>query len=166
MKVLLTLFILTVCPLHAAVDMFIKIKGIDGESEDAAHKKWIDVLSFKHGNSVWKSGRQARGFPKQSGTQQRGMLTISRSVQKASPKLYLACCNGTNLPDIQVELSDKAKGSNLHYILKRPFVNNLEVARGRDGSVRETVTFSYPKIEWTYDDQKKPGRKSLFRRRS
>ena len=32
-----------------AVDYFLKIDGIDGESQDDKHKDWIEVLSFSWG---------------------------------------------------------------------------------------------------------------------
>ena len=32
-----------------AVDMFIKINGVDGESKDEKHKKEIDVLAWSWG---------------------------------------------------------------------------------------------------------------------
>ena len=32
-----------------AVDMFLKIDGVDGESTDSAHDKWIEILSYSHG---------------------------------------------------------------------------------------------------------------------
>ncbi len=33
-----------------AVDYFLKIDGIAGESTDDKHKEWIDVLSFSWGD--------------------------------------------------------------------------------------------------------------------
>ncbi|WP_044143789.1 type VI secretion system tube protein Hcp, partial [Succinimonas amylolytica] len=33
-----------------ASDFFIKLDGIDGESNDKAHGKWIEVVNFKHGS--------------------------------------------------------------------------------------------------------------------
>ena len=33
-----------------ASDYFIKIDGIDGQSDDKAHGKWIEVVSFTHGS--------------------------------------------------------------------------------------------------------------------
>ncbi|MCU7860874.1 MAG: type VI secretion system tube protein Hcp, partial [Candidatus Thiodiazotropha sp. (ex Lucinoma kastoroae)] len=39
-----------------AVDMFMKIEGVDGESTDDAHNKWIELLSFSHGVSQPVSG--------------------------------------------------------------------------------------------------------------
>ena len=35
-----------ISPAHAAVDMFLKIEGVKGESQDQAHKDEIDVLAW------------------------------------------------------------------------------------------------------------------------
>ncbi|EPC4310549.1 type VI secretion system tube protein Hcp, partial [Cronobacter sakazakii] len=32
-----------------AIDMFLKVEGVTGESKDANHSSWIDVLSFNWG---------------------------------------------------------------------------------------------------------------------
>ncbi|MGE6888400.1 type VI secretion system tube protein Hcp, partial [Serratia bockelmannii] len=32
-----------------AMDMFLKVEGINGESKNANHKQWIDVFSFNWG---------------------------------------------------------------------------------------------------------------------
>ena len=32
-----------------AIDMFLKVEGVTGESKDANHASWIDVLSFNWG---------------------------------------------------------------------------------------------------------------------
>lgn len=44
-----------------AVDMFMKIDGVDGESTDDAHKKWIELLSYSHGVSQPTSGASGTG---------------------------------------------------------------------------------------------------------
>ena len=33
-----------------AIDMFLKVEGVTGESKDANHSSWIDVLSFNYSN--------------------------------------------------------------------------------------------------------------------
>ncbi|WP_281072441.1 type VI secretion system tube protein Hcp, partial [Succinivibrio dextrinosolvens] len=32
-----------------ASDFYVKIDGIDGDSNDKSHSKWIEVVSFSHG---------------------------------------------------------------------------------------------------------------------
>ena len=39
----------------AAVDMFLKIEGIDGESNDKSHSKEIDILSLLWSNAMQSS---------------------------------------------------------------------------------------------------------------
>jgi len=34
---------------YMAIDMFLKVEGVTGESKDANHASWIDVLSFNWG---------------------------------------------------------------------------------------------------------------------
>ena len=34
-----------------AVDIYLKLDGIPGESHDSKHKEWIQILSFSHGLS-------------------------------------------------------------------------------------------------------------------
>ena len=36
-------------PTLAAADMFLKIEGIEGESTDSAHQRWIEVESLNWG---------------------------------------------------------------------------------------------------------------------
>lgn len=54
------LIIVGMMPATAAVDMFIKIEGIDGEAKDADHKGEIDILSWSWGESRNKPGMSNR----------------------------------------------------------------------------------------------------------
>ena len=40
-----------------AVDMFLKLEGVTGESQDKDHKEWIDIFSFSLG--LQQRGRRA-----------------------------------------------------------------------------------------------------------
>ena len=80
----------------AAVDYFLKIDGIQGESEDAKHPKEIQVLSFSFGAS--QAGTFAFGGGGGSGKVQMQDFHFMMNVNKASPKLLLACANGQHIP--------------------------------------------------------------------
>jgi type VI secretion system secreted protein Hcp len=50
-------FVLMAAPTSAAqVDYFLKIDGIDGESQDPQHDKWIDILSWSWGATQNRDG--------------------------------------------------------------------------------------------------------------
>ena len=80
----------------ALVDYFLKIEGIPGESQDAKHKDEIQVLSFSFGES--QSGTMAFGGGGGAGKVQMQDFHFMMNVNKASPKLFLACACGEHIP--------------------------------------------------------------------
>ncbi|HYZ71955.1 MAG TPA: type VI secretion system tube protein Hcp, partial [Chthoniobacterales bacterium] len=68
-----------------AVDMFLKINGVDGESKDKAHSKQIDVLAWSWGLSNTGSAHVGGGAG--SGKVNVQDISITKWVDSASPKL-------------------------------------------------------------------------------
>jgi type VI secretion system secreted protein Hcp len=74
-----------------AADMFMKIDTVDGEAQDTKHKNEIDDLSWAWGMS--NAGSTHSGSGGGSGKVNVGDLSFTKWVDKASPKLFLACCS-------------------------------------------------------------------------
>ncbi len=74
-----------------AVDMFLKINDVTGESKDKVHTKEIDVLSWSWGMS--NSGSAHVGGGAGSGKVNVQDIQVTKYVDSSSPKLMLACCN-------------------------------------------------------------------------
>src|SRR5437660_875330 len=79
----------------AAVDYFLKIEGIEGESADAKHKAEIQVLSFSFGAN--QAGTHAFGGGGGAGKVQMQDFHFMMNVNKATPKLMLACASGEHI---------------------------------------------------------------------
>jgi type VI secretion system secreted protein Hcp len=79
----------------AAVDYFLKIDGIEGESLQKGHEKEIEIMSFSWGeqNAGSFSGNLGGGSGKVS--MQDFHFTVP--VNKSSPKLFLACATGEHI---------------------------------------------------------------------
>src|SRR6202035_2380841 len=75
-----------------AVDMFIKIDTVDGESKDSKHKKDIDLLAWSWGMSNSGSAHVSGGAG--AGKVNVQDLSFTKWIDKSSPSLMLACCNG------------------------------------------------------------------------
>src|SRR5262252_6314875 len=80
----------------AAVDYFLKIEGIDGESFDSKHKGEIDIHS-------WSWGATQQGAHAAQGGGGAGKVSMqdfhfTMNVNKATPKLMLACASGEHIP--------------------------------------------------------------------
>jgi len=96
-----------------AVDMFLKLNGVTGESKDKVHTKEIDVLSWSWG--LMNSGSAHVGGGAGSGKVSVQDVTLSKFVDSSSPKLMLACCNGTHYPSAVLTVR-KAGGKPVEYI--------------------------------------------------
>ncbi len=88
-----------------AVDMFLKIETIDGESSDSKHKNEIEVLSFSWGVS---RGQQL-GQPRVADFQ------IVKTLDTASPLLYEAVCRADRIREATFT-ARKAGGAQQEYL--------------------------------------------------
>src|ERR671911_322415 len=96
-----------------AVDMFAKIGALEAESTDDKFKGWIDVLAWSWGMS--NSGSAHHGGGSGSGKVNVQDLSFTKYIDKATPALQLACCNGKHF-DKATLIVRKAGESPLEYI--------------------------------------------------
>ena len=96
-----------------AVDMFMKIKTIEGESTDKTHKKEIDVLAWSWGLS--QSGTTHVGGGGGSGKVSVQDLSFTKYVDSSSNALILGCCSGEHYDEALLTVR-KAGKDPLEYI--------------------------------------------------
>ena len=141
-----------------AVDMFMKIGDIQGESKDKKHSKEIDVLSWSWGMS--NSGSAHTGGGGGSGKVNVQDLTFTKYVDSASPKLMLACCNGKHYDDALLTVR-KAGEKPVEYIkIKLTEVLVTSVTTGGSGGedrLTENVTLNFAKVHLDYTPQDDKG---------
>ena len=97
-----------------AVDMFIKIDGIKGESKDSKHKGEIDVLAWSWGLS--NSGTFHMGGGGGSGKANLQDLSFTKYVDAGSADLALSCATGKHIAKANLVVR-KAGDKPLEYIL-------------------------------------------------
>jgi type VI secretion system secreted protein Hcp len=142
-----------------AFDAFIKIDGIEGESTDDKHAGWIEMATFGTGlsQSVSSTASSAGGASAERADFQD--FTFTKQLDKASPKLALACADGTHINTIMVELcrsgTDKLKF--MEYKLTNCIISNVSTLGGGGDFPSENVAINFGKIEWAYVVQKRQG---------
>jgi type VI secretion system secreted protein Hcp len=140
-----------------AFDVFLKIATIPGESTDDKHADWIEVLSFEHGVDQPTAGSRSSGGAATGQRVNHRDFRIVHALDKASPKLALACCKGEHIKEVLVQLC-RATGDKTQYMeYKMADVIVTQVvpigdAAGEELLPLETVTFNYGKITWTYTE--------------
>lgn len=143
-----------------AFDAFIKIDGVPGESTDDKHKDWIEVLSYSWGISQPKSASASTAGGASAERADFQDFSIVKALDKASPKLALACAQGKHIKEVKLELcragGDKVKY--MEYKLSNCIISSVRrggAAQGGETLPLEEVAFDYGKIEWTYTQQKR-----------
>ena len=81
-----------------ASDLFAKIDGIDGESNDKNHSKWIEVLEFSHGSVQPIAAGRSTDV---SGRGHFDPFIFIHQVDKATPKLQQFCMSGQKVAKVQ-----------------------------------------------------------------
>jgi type VI secretion system secreted protein Hcp len=141
-----------------AVDMFMKIKGVDGESKDSKHTKDIDVLAWSWGIS--NSGSAHVGGGAGAGKCNVQDLSFTKWVDSASPSLVLACCSGTHYDEATLVVR-KAGGKPVEYItlkLEEVLVSSISTGgSGGEDRLTENVTLNFGKFSMDYVPQDDKG---------
>lgn len=139
----------------ALVDYFLKIDGIPGESQDSKHKDEIQVLSFSFGES--QAGTMAFGGGGGAGKVQMQDFHFMMNVNKASPKLFLACANGQHIK--QAHLTARKAGKDQQDYMKVSFSDLLVSSFQTNGDANanslpvDSISLNFAAIEIEYKVQ-------------
>lgn len=147
-----------------ASDMFIQIKGIDGDSSDSKHAKWIEVLEFQHGVAQMTGGSASAQGTHAGGRADHQDFSFGKKLDSASPTLYAYCCDGKPIEEITFECCRAMGEKTVFYkiVFKESIIASVtnRGSRGED-LPSETVTIRYGEILWEYTptDAKGGGKK-------
>jgi type VI secretion system secreted protein Hcp len=140
-----------------AFDTFLKVEGVDGESTDEKHPKWIEIISFSHGFNQPPSATVSSSGGASSGRVNMQDFSVVKRFDSASTKLYEACCTGKHFPTVKVEFCRADGTSKMKYMEIK--MSQVMVSSVRPGGTSgddvplEEVAFNFGKIEWTYIPQ-------------
>ncbi len=141
-----------------AVDMFIKLEGIDGEAKDKTHAGEIDVLAWSWGMS--QSGSMHMGGGGGAGKVSVQDLSFTHYVDRATGNLMLYCSNGKHIPEAKLVVR-KAGENPLEYIIitmNDCLVTSVSTGgSGGEDRLTENVTLNFAKVKCEYMEQKPDG---------
>jgi type VI secretion system secreted protein Hcp len=140
-----------------AVDMFLKLDGIKGESVDSKHKDEIAVLAWSWGMS--NSGSAHLGGGAGSGKVNVQDLSLTKYIDVSTPDLMLSCCNGKHIAKAQLTVRKAGETALEYMIIKFEDLLVASVSTGGSGGedrLTEHVSLNFAKVnvEYTQQDQK------------
>jgi type VI secretion system secreted protein Hcp len=141
-----------------AMDFFIKIDGIPGESRDSVHKEEIDVLAFSWGLS--NSGSAHVGGGAGAGKANFQDLSFTHYIDKSSPVLMYHAASGKHIPSALL-VARKAGEKPLEYLkIKLTDILVTSISTGGSGGedrLTENVSLNFAKVNVDYTEQTKTG---------
>jgi len=141
-----------------AVDMFLKLGDIKGESKDKTHKDEIDVLSWSWGAS--NSGTFHLGGGGGAGKVNVQDLSFSKYVDLASTEVFLATCSGKHFPEATLVVR-KAGDTPLEYLtitMQDVLITSYQTGgSGGEDRLIESVALNFAKVKIAYKEQAPKG---------
>lgn len=141
-----------------AVDMFLFIDGLEGESKDKTHADEIDVLAWSWGSS--NNGTMHVGGGGGSGKASVQDLSVTKYVDKSSKGLMEYCVTGKHFPSGKLTVR-KAGGEPLEYIvIEMEHLLITSVSTGGSGGedrLTENISINFKIVTYNYVPQKEDG---------
>ena len=137
--------------------VFMKIDGMPGSSLDQNHADWCDIRGFSHEMAYPFDMRENKG----RGEPTHGAFSVSKEMDKSSPKLYEALAKKRKINSVEMEFwRDKPGegGSEKYFSILltdcRVIEANPFIPQGEDTDDMpphmEKIGFAYRKIDWTW----------------
>lgn len=142
-----------------AVDMFLKLSNIKGESQDKKHKDEIEVLAWSWGMS--QSGTMHIGTGGGGGKVAIQDLSLTKFIDRASTGLLTACSKGSQYPEAVLTVRKAGGDSPLEYvIITMQGVIITSVSTGGSGGedrLTENVSLNFASVKLSYQQQDNAG---------
>lgn len=141
-----------------AVDMFLKIEGVEGEATRRGHEGWIEIQAFNWG--VSSAASAVTGASRAAGAPNFDDVSVTKYVDKATPPLAQACAEGKRMAEAEIVFyragSTVPAGSiKLWDVAIASALSTSEATADRP---IEELSLTFGKIQWSYSEVDATGR--------
>lgn len=144
-----------------AIDVYLQIDGIKGESADDTHKDWIECKSVQWEVLQPKSATASTGGGHTAERCEHRDIVLSKLADVASPVLLQSCSSGKTIPKAKFEfMRADGQGQRVKYFeieLENLLISNVAPNVAQGDILTETVGIKYSKVKWKYTQQKVGG---------
>ena len=144
-----------------AIDVYLQIDGIKGESQDDKHKDWIECTSVNWGIVQPRSATASTGGGHTAERVELREISFSKMADLASPILMQTCAMGKTIPKAKFEfMRADGQGVPIKYFeieLENVLIGEINPAIESGSFLGEHVGLKFSKVKWKYTQQKIAG---------
>jgi len=113
----------------AAVDYFLRLEGIDGESTDDKHKNWIDIESHSLNRAT------------------QTVQIVRKTTSRSSAKLALFCAQGKHIKKAVLHVR-KSGGDYMEIKLENVLISSYQTSSSSSGIPMDSFSLNFTKITY------------------
>lgn len=144
-----------------AIDVYLQIDGIRGESADDKHKDWIECKSVSWAVSQPKSATASTSGGHTAERCEHQDITLLKLADLASPVLLQTCSSGKTIPKAKFEfMRADGQGERVKYYeieLENVLIGTVSPSVHEGDVLAEQVSLKFSKVKWRYTQQKITG---------
>jgi type VI secretion system secreted protein Hcp len=141
-----------------AVDVYLQIDGIKGESSDFSHQSWIEVTSAQWGVVQPRSATASTAGGHTAERCEHRTLALSKLADLSSPVLMQTCSMGKTIPKAKLEfMRADGDGNRIKYYeveLENVIIANMEQMVHGGSILHDEIGLRFSKVKWKYTQQK------------
>ena len=141
-----------------AIDVYLQIDGIKGESTDSTHQGWIEITSAHWGVTQPKSATASTGGGHTAERCEHRSLSITKLADLASPILMQTCSTGRTIPKAKLEfMRADGQGTPVKYYeveLENVLIGNMDQLVDEGNVLNDAIGLKFSKVKWKYTQQK------------
>jgi len=141
-----------------AIDVYLQIDGIKGESQDDKHKDWIECTSVNWGLIQPRSATASTGGGHTAERVEVQEITLSKMADLSSPILMQTCAMGKTIPKAKFEfMRADSDGTPIKYFeieIENVLIGAISPGIEAGSILGEHVSLKFSKVKWRYTQQK------------
>jgi type VI secretion system secreted protein Hcp len=143
---------------NMAIDVYLQIDGIKGESQDDKHKDWIEITSAQWGVNQPKSATASTGGGHTAERCEHRSVTLTKLADLSSPMLMQTSSAGKTIPKARLEFfRADGHGERIKYYeveMENVLIASVNQAIHEGGLLQDSVALRFSKVKWKYTQQK------------
>ena len=141
-----------------AIDVYLQIEGIKGESADSTHQGWIELTSAQWDVLQPKSATASTGGGHTAERCEHQSVSITKLADLSSPIFMQTCSSGRTIPKAKLEfMRADSDGHPVKYYeveLENVLIGSVDQAVHEGSILHDTIGLKFSRVRWKYTQQK------------